>query len=71
VAGDPNITKRVPTQAVERAFDLKRQLRNIDGIFAQVFNRKKGGKMGDMKTKTSRVTRTGRPASRRARSKAS
>jgi adenylosuccinate lyase len=71
VTGDPNITKRVPAQVVERAFDLKRQLRNMDGIFAQVFNRKKGGKMGKRKSKTSRVTRTPRPASRPARSKAS
>jgi len=34
---DKQITGRVPRQQVERAFDLKRQLRNIDGIFARVF----------------------------------
>ena len=34
---DPEITGRVPAKAVERAFDLKRQLRHIDAIFARVF----------------------------------
>jgi adenylosuccinate lyase len=34
---DKEITRRVPRQQIERAFDLKRQLRNIDGIFARVF----------------------------------
>jgi len=30
-------SKRVPRKQIERAFDLKRQLRNIDKIFARVF----------------------------------
>jgi len=34
---DKSITSRVPRQQIERAFDLKRQLRNIDKIFARVF----------------------------------
>ena len=34
---DKDITRRVPRAQVERAFDLKRQLRNIDHIFARVF----------------------------------
>jgi len=34
---DKEITGRVPRQQIERAFDLKRQLRNIDRIFARVF----------------------------------
>jgi adenylosuccinate lyase len=34
---DKEITRRVPKQQVERAFELKRQLRNIDAIFARVF----------------------------------
>jgi adenylosuccinate lyase len=34
---DREITKRVPREQIERAFDLKRQLRNIDKIFARVF----------------------------------
>jgi adenylosuccinate lyase len=34
---DPEITRRVPAKAVQRAFDLNRQLRHIDAIFARVF----------------------------------
>jgi adenylosuccinate lyase len=37
VLKDKQITRRVPRQQVERAFDLKRQLRNVDKIFARVF----------------------------------
>ena len=37
VLKDKEITRRVPKQQIERAFDLKRQLRNIDYIFARVF----------------------------------
>jgi len=37
VLKDKQITSRVPRAQVERAFDLKRQLRNIDKIFARVF----------------------------------
>ena len=37
VLKDQEITRRVSRQQVERAFDLKRQLRNIDKIFARVF----------------------------------
>jgi adenylosuccinate lyase len=37
VLKDKDITSRVPRQQIERAFDLKRQLRNIDKIFARVF----------------------------------
>jgi hypothetical protein len=37
VEADPAITKRVPAQAIKQAFDIKRQLRNIDGIFARIF----------------------------------
>ena len=37
VFSDPDITNRVPREQIERAFDLKRQLRNIDKIFARVF----------------------------------
>jgi adenylosuccinate lyase len=34
---DKEITRRVPPKQIERAFDLKRQLRNVDKIFARVF----------------------------------
>jgi adenylosuccinate lyase len=37
VMKDKQITRRVPRSQLERAFDLKRQLRNIDRIFARVF----------------------------------
>src|SRR5689334_3273734 len=37
VLKDKNITSRVPAKQLEHAFDLKRQLRNIDRIFARVF----------------------------------
>src|SRR5438477_9888594 len=40
VMRDPTISKRVPGQVVQRAFDLRRQLRNIDAIFARVFGAK-------------------------------
>jgi adenylosuccinate lyase len=35
---DKEITRRVPRAQIDRAFDLKRQLRNIDKIFARVFH---------------------------------
>jgi len=37
VMKDRSITSRIPRKQIERAFDLKRQLRNIDQIFARVF----------------------------------
>lgn len=41
IIADPSITSHVPVRIVERAFDLNRQLRNIDGIFARVFPERK------------------------------
>jgi len=38
VLKDKNITGRVPRQQVDRAFDLQRQLANIDRIFERVFD---------------------------------
>jgi adenylosuccinate lyase len=40
VTADDNITSRVSAKTIQRAFDLKRQLRNIDAIFARVFGSK-------------------------------
>jgi adenylosuccinate lyase len=37
VLADPEITSRVNRKTLERAFDLKRQLRNVDTIFRRVF----------------------------------
>ncbi|PYV74976.1 MAG: adenylosuccinate lyase [Acidobacteria bacterium] len=39
VMSDKSITGRVPAKTVQNAFDLKRQLRNIDAIFARVFEK--------------------------------
>ena len=40
IVNDPEIRGRVPRAKIERAFDLKRQLTNIDKIFARVFSKK-------------------------------
>lgn len=37
VLADPDITSKVSRETVEHAFDLKRQLRNVDKIFSRVF----------------------------------
>jgi adenylosuccinate lyase len=37
ILNDPEISRRVPRAKIEHAFDLKRQLQNIDKIFARVF----------------------------------
>ena len=37
VLKDKEMTRHVPRQQLERAFDLRRQLRNVDKIFARVF----------------------------------
>ena len=44
VLEDKDITSRVPAKQIEHAFDLKRQLRNIDKIFTRVFNDNDGSK---------------------------
>ncbi|MFL6304271.1 MAG: adenylosuccinate lyase [Candidatus Sulfotelmatobacter sp.] len=41
VLADKEITGRVPRKQIEYAFDLQRQLKNVDKIFARVFNSKK------------------------------
>jgi adenylosuccinate lyase len=41
VLADKEITARVPRQQIEYAFDLPRQLKNVDKIFARVFGAKK------------------------------
>ena len=37
VLHDPEIAAHIPRAKLERAFDLQRQLRNLDKIFARVF----------------------------------
>src|SRR5262249_24778231 len=39
VMNDPEITSRVPKAQLEEAFSLNRQLRNVDRIFARVFEK--------------------------------
>ena len=41
VLADKEIKSRVPRQQIEYAFDLARQLKNVDKIFARVFGKKK------------------------------
>ncbi|HEX3822374.1 MAG TPA: adenylosuccinate lyase [Candidatus Sulfotelmatobacter sp.] len=43
VLGDKEITGKVPRKQIEYAFDLPRQLKNVDKIFARVFGKKKPG----------------------------
>jgi adenylosuccinate lyase len=42
VLADKEITGKVPREQIEYAFDLSRQLKNVDKIFARVFNAKSG-----------------------------
>jgi len=42
VLADKEVTSRVPRQQIEYAFDLQRQLKNVDKIFERVFGGKKG-----------------------------
>jgi adenylosuccinate lyase len=37
IENDPDIAARVPRDIIQRAFDLQRQLRNVDKIFRRVF----------------------------------
>jgi adenylosuccinate lyase len=34
---DPDVTRVLPPEALEAAFDLERQLRHVDTVFARVF----------------------------------
>jgi adenylosuccinate lyase len=45
VLKDRQITERVPRPKIERAFELNRQLRNIDKIFARVFEPDDSGRV--------------------------
>jgi adenylosuccinate lyase len=56
VLADKEITGKVPRKQIEYAFDLPRQLKNVDRIFVRVFGeeRKSGAKSGS-RAKTSRT----------------
>ena len=64
---DANITKHVPAQVVEQAFDLKRQLRNIDAIFSRVFRAKNITKSAIVSSKRPQPRRRSRKAATRTR----
>ena len=51
VMRDKKISSRVPLKQIEKAFNLERQLRNIDKIFARVFGTTKAAKSGKRKAK--------------------
>ena len=34
---DPDVTQLLPVAEIEKAFDLKEQLRNVDAVFKRVF----------------------------------
>jgi adenylosuccinate lyase len=58
VLADKEITRRVSRQRIEYAFDLPRQLRNVDKIFARVFGSKnKSGAKSSGRAKPSRAGR--------------
>jgi len=56
VLADKEITGKVPRKQIEHAFDLDRQLKNVDKIFARVFgNRGKSGVKARKRVKSSRA----------------
>jgi adenylosuccinate lyase len=58
VLADKEITSRVPRKRIEYAFDLSRQLRNVDKIFARVFgNQNRSGTKSTGRAKSSRAGR--------------
>jgi adenylosuccinate lyase len=58
VLADKEITRRVSRQRIEYAFDLPRQLRNVDKIFARVFgSQNKSGAKSSGRAKPSRAGR--------------
>ncbi len=55
VLADKEITSKVPRKQVEYAFDLPRQLKNVDKIFARVFDGKRNiGKVKEKKKSASK-----------------
>jgi adenylosuccinate lyase len=56
VLHDKEITSKVPRKQIEYAFDLSRQLKNVDKIFARVFEKKKAVKNLFVKKKTATLS---------------
>jgi adenylosuccinate lyase len=57
VLADKEITGRVPRKQIEHAFDLKRQLRNIDKIFVRVFGKQAGAQSVSRRTSSKKRVR--------------
>jgi adenylosuccinate lyase len=55
ILADKEITGKVPRKQIEHAFDLPRQLKNVDKIFARVFG--KGQRVPSSRRKASSPTR--------------
>jgi adenylosuccinate lyase len=58
VLADKEITNRVPRKQIDHAFDLPRQLKNVDKIFARVFGKR--GKSGAKSTARAKSSRAGK-----------
>jgi adenylosuccinate lyase len=52
---DKEITGKVPRKQIEYAFDLQRQLKNVDKIFARVFGKKRSAKPTSTANKTKKI----------------
>jgi len=55
VLKDKNIARRVSRRQIEHAFDLQRQLRNVDKIFARVFGEAKRGAQNKNRTRARKL----------------
>jgi len=65
VLADKEITAKVPRKQIEHAFDLQRQLKNVDKIFARVFGN--GGPANNRRNGAARVPRKPSQRARRPR----
>lgn len=50
VLADQDITKKVPRKQIEYAFNLERQLKNVDKIFARVFGKERKTSAGEKRS---------------------
>jgi len=67
ILADPDIADRVPRPRIERAFDLGRQLRNVDKIFGRVFGDFKNVNHSAMKRKTTPRIRRAKTAAEKGK----
>jgi adenylosuccinate lyase len=58
IEDDPEIARRVPREQIDRAFDLDRQLRNVDKIFVRVFGNIKDTERAGASFKAAQQSRT-------------